>query len=55
MLGGRTVVVGVAGGIAAYKACELVRWLGDCGARTLILVPSRAWAARCCHRPPCRS
>ena len=24
---GRTVVVGVSGGIAAYKACELVRWL----------------------------
>ena len=27
MLRGRTVVVGVSGGIAAYKACELVRWL----------------------------
>src|SRR5688572_395655 len=27
MLSGRTVVVGVSGGIAAYKACELVRWL----------------------------
>jgi len=26
-LRGRTVVVGVSGGIAAYKACELVRWL----------------------------
>ena len=27
MLRGRTVLVGVSGGIAAYKACELVRWL----------------------------
>ena len=27
MLRGRTVVVGVSGGIAAYKTCELVRWL----------------------------
>ena len=27
MLRGRTVLVGVSGGIAAYKTCELVRWL----------------------------
>jgi len=27
VLRGRTVLVGVSGGIAAYKACELVRWL----------------------------
>jgi phosphopantothenoylcysteine decarboxylase / phosphopantothenate---cysteine ligase len=41
MLRGRTVVVGVAGGIAAYKACELVRWLKTREA-TVIVVMSPA-------------
>ena len=32
MLTGRTVIVGVSGGIAAYKTGELVRWLRKRGA-----------------------
>ena len=32
MLAGRTIVLGVSGGIAAYKAPELVRRLQDAGA-----------------------
>jgi phosphopantothenoylcysteine decarboxylase/phosphopantothenate--cysteine ligase len=43
MLQGRTVVVGVSGGIAAYKACELVRWLKTRGA-TVIVAMSRGAA-----------
>jgi phosphopantothenoylcysteine decarboxylase / phosphopantothenate---cysteine ligase len=43
MLQGRTVVVGVSGGIAAYKACELVRWLKGRGA-TVIVAMTRAAA-----------
>lgn len=35
-LEGRTVVVGVSGGIAAYKACELVRWLKTRGAAVVV-------------------
>jgi phosphopantothenoylcysteine decarboxylase / phosphopantothenate---cysteine ligase len=37
----RVVVVGVSGGIAAYKACELVRRLRDRGA-TVVVVMTRA-------------
>jgi phosphopantothenoylcysteine decarboxylase/phosphopantothenate--cysteine ligase len=36
MLRGRTVVVGVSGGIAAYKACELVRSLQARGASVVV-------------------
>jgi phosphopantothenoylcysteine decarboxylase/phosphopantothenate--cysteine ligase len=43
MLRGRTVVVGVSGGIAAYKACELVRALRGDGA-SVIVVMTRAAA-----------
>lgn len=43
MLQGRTVVVGVSGGIAAYKACELTRWLRARGA-TVIVAMTRAAA-----------
>ena len=32
MIGGRRIVVGVSGGIAAYKAVEVVRRLMDAGA-----------------------
>jgi phosphopantothenoylcysteine decarboxylase/phosphopantothenate--cysteine ligase len=38
MLSGRTVVVGVSGGIAAYKACELVRWLKTRGAAVIVVM-----------------
>ena len=42
MLRGRTVVVGVSGGIAAYKACELVRWLQQEGAATVVVMTAAA-------------
>jgi phosphopantothenoylcysteine decarboxylase/phosphopantothenate--cysteine ligase len=43
MMRGRTVVVGVAGGIAAYKACELVRWLKQRDAAVIVVMtPSAA-------------
>ncbi|MBI3539327.1 MAG: bifunctional phosphopantothenoylcysteine decarboxylase/phosphopantothenate--cysteine ligase CoaBC, partial [Candidatus Eisenbacteria bacterium] len=42
MLNGRTVVVGVSGGIAAYKACELVRWLGQRGASVIVAMTPAA-------------
>jgi phosphopantothenoylcysteine decarboxylase/phosphopantothenate--cysteine ligase len=42
MLSGRTVVVGVSGGIAAYKACELVRWLTDRGASVIVAMTPAA-------------
>lgn len=42
MLSGRTVVVGVSGGIAAYKACELVRWLAERGASVIVVMTPAA-------------
>jgi len=42
MLRGRTVVVGVSGGIAAYKACELVRWLKTRGASVVVAMTPAA-------------
>jgi phosphopantothenoylcysteine decarboxylase/phosphopantothenate--cysteine ligase len=42
MLNGRTVVVGVSGGIAAYKACELVRWLKTRGASVIVVMTPAA-------------
>ena len=39
---GRTVVVGVSGGIAAYKACELVRWLRTEGAAVIVVMTPAA-------------
>lgn len=42
MLGGRVVVVGVSGGIAAYKACELVRRLRDRGATCIVVMTPAA-------------
>src|SRR4029079_3462688 len=42
MLQGRTVVVGVSGGIAAYKACELVRWLKGRGAAVIVAMTPAA-------------
>ena len=42
MLRGRTVVVGVSGGIAAYKACELVRWLKSRDAAVVVVLTSAA-------------
>jgi phosphopantothenoylcysteine decarboxylase/phosphopantothenate--cysteine ligase len=43
MWGGRHVVVGVSGGIAAYKSCHLVRRLTEGGARVdVVLTPAAA-------------
>jgi phosphopantothenoylcysteine decarboxylase/phosphopantothenate--cysteine ligase len=42
MLRGRTVLVGVSGGIAAYKACELVRWLKQEGAAVVVVMTPAA-------------
>jgi phosphopantothenoylcysteine decarboxylase/phosphopantothenate--cysteine ligase len=42
MLHGRTVVVGVSGGIAAYKACELVRRLKERGASVVVAMTRAA-------------
>ena len=41
-LQGARVVVGVAGGIAAYKAAELVRLLDKAGARVDVAMTARA-------------
>jgi phosphopantothenoylcysteine decarboxylase/phosphopantothenate--cysteine ligase len=41
-LQGRKVVVGVGGGIAAYKACELVRELGRAGAEVRVAMTDAA-------------
>ncbi len=41
-LQGRRVVVGVGGGIAAYKACELVRELGRAGAEVRVAMTEAA-------------
>ncbi|TMB52962.1 MAG: bifunctional phosphopantothenoylcysteine decarboxylase/phosphopantothenate--cysteine ligase CoaBC [Deltaproteobacteria bacterium] len=41
-LDGRTVVVGVSGGIACYKACELVRLLVGAGARVRAVMTAAA-------------
>ncbi len=41
-LQGRRVIVGVAGGIAAYKACELVRELGRAGAQVRVAMTEAA-------------
>jgi phosphopantothenoylcysteine decarboxylase/phosphopantothenate--cysteine ligase len=42
MLRGRTIVVGVSGGIAAYKACELVRQLQLRGATVVVVMTHAA-------------
>ena len=42
MLRGRTIVVGVAGGIAAYKACEVVRLLRARGAAVVVAMTPAA-------------
>jgi phosphopantothenoylcysteine decarboxylase/phosphopantothenate--cysteine ligase len=42
MLRERTVVLGVSGGIAAYKACELVRWLKQEGASVVVVMTQAA-------------
>lgn len=42
MLRGRVVVVGVSGGIAAYKACELVRGLRIRGASVIVVMTPAA-------------
>jgi phosphopantothenoylcysteine decarboxylase / phosphopantothenate---cysteine ligase len=42
LLQGRRVIVGVGGGIAAYKACELVRELGRAGAEVRVAMTEAA-------------
>ena len=42
MLRGRTIVVGVSGGIAAYKACELVRSLRAREAAVIVVMSAAA-------------
>ena len=39
---GRTVVVGLTGGIACYKACEVVRLLAAAGARVPVIMSAGA-------------
>src|SRR5262250_3820511 len=41
-LDGRTVVVGLSGGIACYKACEVVRLLTGAGARLPVIMTAGA-------------
>jgi phosphopantothenoylcysteine decarboxylase/phosphopantothenate--cysteine ligase len=41
-LDGRTVVVGLSGGIACYKACEVVRLLAAAGARVPVIMTAGA-------------
>ena len=41
-LEGRTVVVGLTGGIACYKACEVVRLLVGAGARAPVIMSAAA-------------
>jgi phosphopantothenoylcysteine decarboxylase/phosphopantothenate--cysteine ligase len=42
MLAGKTVVLGVSGGIAAYKAAEIVRWLKKEGAAVIVVMTPAA-------------
>ncbi len=42
MLAGKTVVLGVSGGIAAYKAAEIVRWLKKEGAAVVVVMTPAA-------------
>ena len=42
MLGGRHVVMGVTGGIAAYKACEVVSRLKKLGAEVDVIMTQNA-------------
>ena len=41
-LSGKTILLGVTGGIAAYKSCELVRLLQKCGARVKVVMSQHA-------------
>src|SRR5688572_25898176 len=41
-LAGRTIVLGVSGGIAAYKAAEIVRWLRKEGAAVVVVMTPAA-------------
>jgi phosphopantothenoylcysteine decarboxylase/phosphopantothenate--cysteine ligase len=42
VLGGKTIVLGVSGGIAAYKAAELVRMLVNAGANVCVMMTRNA-------------
>ena len=43
-LSNKQIVLGVTGGIAAYKAAELVRRLRDCGASVRVVMTAAAGA-----------
>ena len=55
---GRRVVLGVAGGIAAYKACEVLRRLRDAGCEVTVVPTANAlnFVGRSTRRcsPACR-
>ena len=42
MLHNKTVIIGVSGGIAAYKACEVVSRLRKLGARVFVVMTDAA-------------
>ena len=53
MIAGKRIVLGVTGGIAAYKAVEVCRRLVDAGAQLLEVLPTSAWRTE--HLPGARS
>jgi phosphopantothenoylcysteine decarboxylase/phosphopantothenate--cysteine ligase len=42
MLSGKKIIVGITGGIAAYKACEIVRRFKKLGAQTMVVMTQNA-------------
>ncbi len=45
MLKGKTIVLGVTGGIAAYKAVELLRLLTKAGADVHVIMTKGRWSS----------
>ena len=43
MLSGKTVLVGITGGIAAYKICELIRMYKRANAEVLVVCTPNAY------------
>ena len=41
-LEGKTILLGITGGIAAYKSCNIVRLLQKCGARVKVVMSEHA-------------
>ena len=42
MLSDKKIIVGISGGIAAYKACEIVRRLKKLGAQVIVVMTGNA-------------